>query len=73
MFVVCGLVWTAVIATHRLALRRAFSIVGCLLLVWLSLVILISNPNATTGLPFLTVALSSAYSAGRLIIPWTPR
>ncbi len=70
-FLACGLAWAAVVATHQLALRRVFSIMGCLILTWLSLVVMLSNPNSTTGLPFVVVALSSAYSAGRLIIPWT--
>ena len=72
-FVTYGVVWFGIVASHNLTLRRGVSIAGAFLLVWLSLSIILSNPISTIGLPFGVVALSAAYCAGRLVVPWTQR
>lgn len=71
-FVGFGGGWFAIVATHNLNARRFVAAIGAFILAWLSLSVIFSNPLSTIGLPFGVVALSAAYAAGRLIVPWNP-
>jgi len=70
-FIVYGALWLLAVATHNLRLRRAAAAPGALVITWLSVSVLLSNPLSTTALPFGSVALAASYCAARLVVPWT--
>jgi len=70
-FTLCGMAWFLTVASRNLSARRAAAVPGAVMLTWLALSVVLSNPLSTTGPPFAAVALAASYCAARLVVPWT--